>query len=319
MLSFKVLRTVTPYLISTKANQAFAVWLKETSLAGAEITKDAILRTIAHLETFDDLKVTSTRSLPGFLVTTSLGLPPEETTPSVGAFIAAPPTTLPPNTAPSTAASSPFTPVSPGTKQAPGAHRPASRTSSKTPSTSRGSTPKGQNQRSSSKSSQSHRSSSKDKQRKPNSRYQSKSPNKKNGNSRGRPTTPSTQPKSRTSSQAYAAELETLAYHTIHSKSPNFKRKQSLPTIFKRPMTPRTYSHLQKNYFFQTSGGTKFADVFKSGRCLRCYSKNHKASACPVYTQPCNVPCRQCHYLFHPVDKCKFFDRNGSTRPNTPQ
>ena len=318
MLSFKVLRTVTPYLISTKANQAFAVWLKETSLAGAEITKDAILRTIAHLETFDDLKVTSTRSLPGFLVTTSLGLPPEETTHSVGAFIAAPPPNLPPNTAPSTAPSSPFTPVSPGTKLKPGIHRPTSRTTSKTPSTSRGTTPKGQNIRPSSKSAQGHRSSSKDKHRKPNSRYQSKSPNKMNSTSRGRAPTPSTKPASRSSSQAYAAELDTLAYYTIHSKSPNFKRKQSLPTIFKRPMTPRTYSHLKKNYFFQTSGGSKFSDVFKSGRCLRCYSKNHKASACPVYTQPCSVPCRRCHYLFHPGDKCKFFDRNGSTRPNTP-
>ena len=258
--------------------------------------------------------------MPGFLVSTSLGLPPEETPNTIGAFIAtSPPPALPANTAPSSAAKSPYRPISPGTNAKTGAERPPSRNHSKSPSSGRTGTPRRVNYRSSSKSSQQRSTSKQDKDGKY-PRHQSKSPNNKDrNNSRGRHPTPSTKSESRPSSfQSYVSELDTLAFYTIHSKSPNFKRKQSLPTIFRRPMTPKTYQHLKNNYFFKTSGGSRFSDVFKAGRCLRCYASGHRASACPVYTKPCGTPCRFCHFLFHESDNCKFYDRNGSTRPTTP-
>ena len=148
---------------------------------------------------------------------------------------------------------------------------------------------------------------------------QSKSPGPHRQNSRGRPRSKTpTNTSSRSNSQAYIAELDTLAYYSIHSKSPNFKRKASLPTIFRRPLTPRTYNHLQKTYFFKTSGAERFKDVLTKKKCLRCYSSNHRASNCPMFTSPTPVPCRLCVHLFHETQKCPYFDKNGKSRSATP-
>ena len=90
-----------------------------------------------------------------------------------------------------------------------------------------------------------------------------------------------------------------------------------MPSLFRRPLTPNTYYHLKKNYFFKTSGGKRFEDVRKSGNCLRCYSKNHRASACHVYTSPTPHHCRNCHFLFHDTDKCRYYDKQGKSRPSS--
>ena len=94
-------------------------------------------------------------------------------------------------------------------------------------------------------------------------------------------------------------------------------RKQSVPGIFCRPLTPRSKSHLKKTYFYSTSGDSKFKDVREKGFCLRCYGNNHRASACKTYTSPTPTPCRNCMHLFHPTEKCKFYNAEGKSRPSS--
>ena len=53
----------------------------------------------------------------------------------------------------------------------------------------------------------------------------------------------------------------------------------------------------------------------KDGRCLRCWSNEHRAAACPAYTKPAPSPCRFCHYLYHPSDLCLYYDADGKSKP----
>ena len=147
-------------------------------------------------------------------------------------------------------------------------------------------------------------------------RRQSKSPRRDNQQKqRGRST--------EKYSPSYAAEvemdpaLECLQYYTRYSTSPNQIRKQSVPGIFRRPLTPKSKSHLQTTYFYSTSGDTKFKDVRTKGFCLRCYGSDHLANACQRYTRPCPVPCRNCMHLFHPTEQCKFYNSSGKSRPSS--
>ena len=88
-LAFQTIRTITPYMLSTKCNQAFSSWVKERQKTNSAINTQEIIRIVTHLEQFPDLQLQTTRSLPGFLVTTSLSLPPEETV-NISAHFATP-------------------------------------------------------------------------------------------------------------------------------------------------------------------------------------------------------------------------------------
>ena len=112
-------------------------------------------------------------------------------------------------------------------------------------------------------------------------------------------------------SSSFSAEIDTLQYYSILSKSPSRDPKHS---IFRRPITPDTMHHMKQNYFITTSA-EKFKNVWQEKRCLRCFSKTHRASACPTYTRPTPTLCKYCHYLYHSSDKCIFYDGNGKTRP----
>ena len=87
-LAFQTIRTITPYLIGTKCNQAFSSWVKEAQKINAPINTQEIIRIVTHLEQFTDLQLQSTRTLPNFLVTTSLSLPPDESSVSGTAHFA---------------------------------------------------------------------------------------------------------------------------------------------------------------------------------------------------------------------------------------
>jgi hypothetical protein len=125
------------------------------------------------------------------------------------------------------------------------------------------------------------------------------------------------------SSSSYSAEieldpaLECLQYYSRYSTSPNEVRKQSVPGIFRRALTPKSKEHMKKTYFYATSGDTKFKDVRQKGYCLRCYGSDHRASTCQVYTRPTPSPCRQCMHLYHPTELCKFYNVGGTSRPSS--
>jgi len=144
-------------------------------------------------------------------------------------------------------------------------------------------------------------------------RERSKSPRNQQPAARGRSTEKKT--------SSYSAEveldpaLECLQFYSRYSKSPNDVRKQSVPGIFRRPLTPKSKEHLKKTYFFATSGETRFKDVRTKGFCLRCYGNNHLASDCKIYTRPTPTPCRQCMHLFHPTNECRYYNTNGTSRP----
>ena len=149
-------------------------------------------------------------------------------------------------------------------------------------------------------------------------RKPSPSPNPNNRVERGRSPSvqsPTSSPRS-PSANAYIAELDVLQYYSIQSKSPNTNRKRSMSSVFRHPLTPKTYSELKGSYFFKTNP-ERFKTVMEDGRCLRCWSQTHRAAACLVYTKPTPSPCRFCHYLFHPSDLCQFYDEQGKSRPTS--
>ena len=78
-LSYQTLRQVTPYLISPKCGSAFGQWVIESLKLQTEISKESIIRIVTSLESHVDLRLKSSRQLPGFLITTTLNLPPGET------------------------------------------------------------------------------------------------------------------------------------------------------------------------------------------------------------------------------------------------
>ena len=76
MVSYNTLRSVVPYLISPRCNQALSQWILDSQRLGGIINKESIIRTVTSLESFSDLQLTNSRHLPAHMVTTTLNLPP---------------------------------------------------------------------------------------------------------------------------------------------------------------------------------------------------------------------------------------------------
>ena len=191
---------------------------------GGKIDKDVIIRTVAQLESYAELKLHSARSLPGMIITMTLGLPAEPAEQTVNALFVNPPK-----------------PVD---------MRPPSAGRSRTPNTAARPRPPSNGAR---PQATAPRGPSADRER-------SKSPRRgQQPVARGR----STEKKS----SSYSAEieldpaLECLQFYSRYSTSPNEVRKQSVPGIFRRPLTPKSKQHMKKTYFFATSGDTRFKDV----------------------------------------------------------
>ena len=284
------------YLISSKCSAAFGQWIVESVKLQTEITKESIIRIITSLESHADLRSTTSRQLPGFMITATLNLPPGETdmTLQAHAALGVTPSPLQPPKPPSRSSSfSKPPPSASGRPPSPGKPRPPSPGKPPFPNRSRS------------------RDRDQSKGRKP-----SPSPNRNTRDDRGRsPSAQSSAPSNRSpSTNAYIAELDVLQYYSIQSKSPNTNRKKSMSSVFRRPLTPKSYSELKGSYFFKTNP-ERFKTVMKDGRCLRCWSPSHRAAACPVYTTPTPSPCRFCHYLFHSSDQCRFYDEKGKSKP----
>jgi hypothetical protein len=296
LLSYQTVRQVTPYLISAKCSAAFGQWIVESVKLQTEITKESIIRIITSLESHSDLRSTTSRQLPGFMITATLNLPPGETdlTIQAQAALGVTPSTIPPPKSPSRSGSFSKTPPSTfGRPPSPGKPRPPSPGKPPFPNKSRS---RGRDQST--------------------PRRPSPSPNRNNRDDRGRSSSArSPAPSARSSStNAYIAELDVLQYYSIHAKSPKTDRKKSMSSVFRRPLTPKTYGELKGSFFFKTNP-ERFKNVMKEGRCLRCWSTSHRAAACSVYTTPTPSPCRFCHYLFHSSDQCRFYDDKGKSKP----
>jgi hypothetical protein len=296
LLSYQTVRQVTPYLISAKCSAAFGQWIVESVKLQTEITKESIIRIITSLESHADLRSVTSRQLPGFMISATLNLPPGETdlTIQAQAALGVTPSNPSPSKPPSRSGSfSKPSPTTFGRPPSPGKPRPPSPGKPPFPNKSR-SRDRDQNT----------------------ARRSSPSPNRNNRNDRGRSaSTRSPGPTSRSSStSAYIAELDVLQYYSIHAKSPKTDRKKPMSSVFRRPLTPGTYGELKGSFFFKTNP-ERFKNVMKEGRCLRCWSKSHRAAACIVYTTPTPSPCRFCHYLFHSSDQCRFYDDKGKSKP----
>ena len=292
LMSYEVLRQITQYLLSPKCALAFGKWSADTMKMGGAINKDIIIRIVSQLEAFPELKLHSPRSLPGSLITTTLGLPVTAEQ-NIDAYFVNPPkpVDLRSSTVP------------------PSRNRSSSNGASTNNRSSRGSSASSNGNRTNSKGPRGKSGDKKNQQR-----QQSKSPRRVNNQTpRGRST--------EKTSPSYAAEvemdpsLECLQYYSRYSQSPNNVRKQPIPGIFQRPLTPNSKAHMKQNYFYSTSGDGKFKDVREKGYCLRCYGSNHKANVCKRYTRPCPTPCRNCMHLFHPTDQCKLYTQSGTSRP----
>ena len=226
LLSYQVLRQITQYLISPKAGVAFGKWASDTTKVGGIIDKETIIRTVTQLESYADLKLHSPRTLPGTLITTTLGLPagPDEQT-ILANYI------------------NPQKPVD------------IKKTSTKKNSSSNSRPNSNNRAKSASKNSRSRPSSRNTSSDKVPNRNQSTSPNNGHINSQRGRGVDKTFPVN--SADTMDDEMECLQYYSRYSKSPNEVRKKSIPSIFRRPLTPRSKEHLKKNYFFYHIWGYK--------------------------------------------------------------
>ena len=91
LMWYQVLRQITQYLLSPKCAQAFGKWASDTMKIGGTIDKEIIIRTVSQLEAHAELKLHSPRTLPGSLITTTLGLPIGQSEQTVVAHFANPP------------------------------------------------------------------------------------------------------------------------------------------------------------------------------------------------------------------------------------
>ena len=66
-------------MISAKCASAFGQWIVESVKLQTEITKESIIRIVTSLESHVELRITTSRQLPGFMITSTLNLPPGET------------------------------------------------------------------------------------------------------------------------------------------------------------------------------------------------------------------------------------------------
>ena len=225
-----------------------------------------------------EFRNTQPRQIPGHLISTTLNLPPGEAEITLSAHVATP--TLP-------------TPEQPRQRQTSRSSSQQSRNSSKRPP-SRGRDKDSDSRRRTSQSRERNRNESR-----------GRSPGTKNKVEKK-----SEAPTNR--SNSLCAEMDACQYYSVHSQSPN-RRKVSIPSVFRRPLTPRSLSHIKGNYFLETSGET-FKDVRASGRCLRCYSNKHRAAMCKLFTRPTPTPCKKCHYLFHPTESCPNYTKDNRSR-----
>ena len=62
----------------------------------------------------------------------------------------------------------------------------------------------------------------------------------------------------------------------------------------------------------------KYKDVRDRNKCLRCYG-DHRANDCDKFTVRTPTPCQFCRYLYHPTELCRNYTDKGRTRPSTPQ
>ncbi len=278
MLSHNTICQLSAYLLSPKCAHAFGAWVRENQMVGIVITKEDIIRFISELETHVEFKNTQPRQIPGHLISTTLNLPPAEAEITLSAHVATP--SLPKLEQPRQLQSSRS-----ASQQ--------SRNSSSRP-TSRGRDKNQDSRRKTSQSRERNRNESR-----------GRSPGTKNKVEKKAVT-----PASRNNS--LCAEMEACQYYSVHSQSPN-RRKVSIPSVFRRPLTPRSLSHMKGNYFLETSG-EKFQDVRASGRCLRCYSDKHRAAMCKRFTRPTPTPCKKCHYLFHPTESCHNYTSENRSR-----
>ena len=313
-VSYSTLRSIAPYLISTKCAQALAQWISESVRLGQEINKENLVKVVSNLESYEELQLRQNRSIPQFMIQTTLNLPAEpQNEVNISAHLAS-------GTGPQDQPSHISQHKTQENKRPPkentqfnrakspakdGHNKPRASSKSPKPYHTRHSSNQGDNEER--------------RRRGPDAHYprtQSKSPNNKEKSERGRSPFPSAKPPSRSGS--YSTEVDALQYHTIFSESPGPRRKTSMPSMFRRALTPKTMEHLKGTYFHKTNAN-KFSDVRTSNRCLRCYSSRHLASTCPRFTRPCVNPCRLCWYLFHPSQDCPYFDSKGNSRSSSAQ
>ena len=250
MMSYNTIRQLTPYLISPKCAHAFGLWIKDCQILNVEITKERIIHHITDLEVLLEYRNTHPRPLPGFLVSTTLNLPPGEADVTLNVHLATP-SPLPTKDGKS------------GTPQSPKTDR-----KNTTRSHLRG----------------------RDDKRAPAWRMSKSPDNRPRQTSRGRSPGGTQKPEKKpdnagnSRSNSWCAEIDAVQYYSIHSQSPN-RSKFSVPSVFSRPLTPRSLNQMKGNYFLYTTG-TKYKDVCTSGRCLRCYSNRHRAAQCPTFHTP---------------------------------
>ena len=210
LMSYETIRTLTPYLISPKCAHIFGGWSKDTQLLGGTITLEKLIQYVTDLEIHEQYKNTQPRSLPSQLISTTLNLPPGTADITLNAHVATPTPTLP----------------------KPEQERPRNRSHSASDKKNFDrSASRGRDQSSRRQSSQS-RGNSRNRQ-----------------DSRGRSNERKKLEESKGSrSSSLCAEIEACQYYSVHSQSPN-QRKVSIPSVFRRPLTPRSFNHMKGNYF----------------------------------------------------------------------
>ena len=301
-LSYRIIQSLTQFIISDKCAQVYASWEKIQRQKGHTPTKEEIIAIIGELEDNADLKPKSALRIAPQIIAGLLHLPSEDTQ-QVTVSVA--------KTSKSERESRKKT-----------KNEKTIRSNNASPSNQSRSRPDSPFSPSNNDRRPSTRSPSASKQNPP---PQRSNPPRQWSNSPG-PGSNSRPPRSRSSSQPRGDQYRKQPKESYRE---NWRREfyqLQFPPNSSDDRETSDWKQLLKNFAddFNTvdyhkngipvKNSEKFRDVRIRNKCLRCYG-DHRANTCHKFTVRTPTPCQYCRYLYHPSEQCPNYTQKGNTRP----
>lgn len=288
-LNLSNLIIIAPHLISRRCRPVYHEWYRDRNRSGDPPTKLDIFRIIENLEANPELMIEEDTYIPHHITLNIANehetvLIPEVRVPTYPAY----PTT--PVATPVSSGSSTSTPPK-KTQGHPG------------------------NNKHDPKSKNGHFNNSSKPKSRPGSKSPAPSRQPSKSPSRGRPKERSLPTPRSSSGFNTQARINAMAFAS--SRHPSYPRYESIERPFKKALSPATRFFYDQKVFIQSKNPDRFKDVFISGRCLRCYSKNHKGRDCPMFTAPCPSFCSHCRFLYHDTKMCPYKNDKPRSRSNS--
>ena len=296
-LSYRVIQSLTQFIISDKCSLVYASWERIKRQKGITPTKEEIIGIIGELEENADLKPKSALRIAPQIIAGLLHLP-SEATQHVETAVAK---------------------VSKNERKSRSKNKndKTIRSNTASPSSRPGSRPDSPYSSSQSNNSDRSNRSPHSQQRSPRTQSNSRSsqnPSRNRSSSR----TPRGNQYRKQSPRNYVEEWRREFYQLqFPPKSTSDKATADWPALKKNFKDDYNLEDYHKDGI-PVKNSEKFKDVRSRNKCLRCYG-DHRANDCPEFTVRTPTPCQYCRYLYHPTELCHKYTDQGRTRPSTPQ